>query len=52
MNNINQKISLGPNTTGQIERKNVRNDKTQDTNPTSDDVYLNKPEITGSHIFI
>jgi flagellar biosynthesis anti-sigma factor FlgM len=48
MNNINQKISLGPNTTGQIERKNVRNDKTQDTNPTSDDVYLNKPEITGS----
>lgn len=48
MTTINQNMPLGPNETSQLERKNVRNDKAQDTGATSADISLTKTDITES----
>lgn len=48
MTTIIQNMPSGPNTTAELERKNVRNDKAQDTVATTVDSSLAKTDFTES----
>jgi flagellar biosynthesis anti-sigma factor FlgM len=48
MSIINQNMPLGPNATGQLERKNVKNDSTKDPVATTTDSSLGNTGTTES----